>query len=172
MSNEAKVTSVISPQAAQVPLTPYQALLEKFFDADKKADASTAEVAGFLIKMGDENPAIKRHWLLKSTRTGKKEAQQYFEWARDTAKDMATKRGEKNPNQKWKRIHDKAKELAGFEKSGSGGTKTEFDFVREFARGLQNHLFKTGEGQCHATKDLWERMQEAFTEDGLLKEDE
>jgi hypothetical protein len=61
--------------------------------------------------------------------------------------------------------------MEGLVVANDGSAKTEFEFIAEFARGLQNHLFKTDEGQCHSTKQLWEQLQEAFLEDGLLKAD-
>jgi hypothetical protein len=171
MSNEAKVTVVTSPVAVQQALSSYEQLLDQFFDADKKASASVADVSKLLINLAHKDPSVKNRWLLKTTRTGNKEATAFFTWARDTAINRAKSRGEKNPNQKWKRIHDTAKEMEGLVVAKDGSAKTEFKFLEEFARGIQNHLFKTDEGQCHATKQLWDRMQEAFIEDGLLKED-
>jgi hypothetical protein len=170
MSNEAKVTTVISPEAVQVPLTPYEQLLDKYLDADQAAEISARSVAEFLISMGDKDPAVRRKWMLKVTRTGNKEATEFFTWARDTTINRAKARGEKNPNQKWKRIIDACKKLSGFQDE-TGKKKEEFNFIEEAARMIQNHLFKTDEGQCHATKQLWDRMQEAFLEDRLLKAD-
>lgn len=171
VSNEAKVTVVTSPVAVQQALSSYEQLLDQFFDADKKASASVADVSKLLINLAHKDPSVKNRWLLKATRTGNKEAMQFFTWARDTAINRAKACGEKNPNQKWKRIIDTAKEMEGLKVANDGSAKTEFKFLEEFARGIQNHLFKTDEGQCHATKELWGRMQEAFIEDGLLKED-
>jgi hypothetical protein len=171
MSNEAKVTTVISPEAAQVPLTPYEQLLDQYFEADKKANATVSDVAKFLINMAHKDPTVKNNWMLKMTRVGNEPATKFFSWARDTAIERAKNRKEKNPNQKWKRILDAAKEMEGLVVANDGSAKTEFEFLEEFARGIQNHLFKTDEGQCHATKELWERLQEAFIEDGLLKAD-
>ena len=170
MSNEAKVTTVISPEAVQIPLTPYEQLLDKYFDADQAAEITVRSVSGYLLEMGDKNPSVKRKWMLKVTRTGNKEATEFFTWAKDATINRAKARGEKNPNQKWKRIIDTCKELSGFQKA-SGTKKEEFAFIEEAARMIQNHLFKTDEGQCHATKQLWDRMQEAFLEDSLLKAD-
>lgn len=171
MSNEAKVTSVTSPEAVQVPLTPYEQLLDQYFEADKKANATVSDVAKFLINMAHKDPTVKHKWLLKMTRTGNEQATNFFKWARDTAVERAKNRGEKNPNQKWKRILDAAKEMEGMVVADDGSATTEIQFMEQFARGIQNHLFKTDEGQCHATKELWERLQEAFIEDGLLKAD-
>jgi hypothetical protein len=171
MSNEAKVTFVTSPEAVQQALSSYEQLLDQFFDADKKASASVADVSKLLINLAHKDPSVKNRWLLKATRTGNKEATAFFTWAKDTAINRAKTRGEKNPKMKWKRIFDTAKEMEGLKVANDGSAKTEFKFLEEFARGIQNHLFKTDEGQCHATKELWERMQEAFIEDGLLKED-
>jgi hypothetical protein len=170
MSNQTKVTSVISPEAAQVPLTPYEQLLDKYFDADQAAEVSVRSVSEYLLGMGDKDPSVKRKWMLKVTRTGNKEATAFFTWAKDATINRAKARSEKNPNQKWKRILDMCKELSGFQKAG-GTKKEEFSFIEEAARMIQNHLFKTDEGQCHATKQLWDRMQEAFLEDNLLKSD-
>ena len=171
MSNEAKVTPVISPEAVQQSLSTYEQLLDQFFDADKKASASVADVAKLLIALAHKNPTVKNRWLLKNFRSGNKEAMQFFTWARDTAVARAKARGEKNPNQKWKRIIDTAKEMEGLVVAKDGSSTTEFEFMEQFARGIQNHLFKTDEGQCHSTKQLWEQLQEAFLEDGLLKAD-
>ena len=171
MSNDAKVTTVISPEVVQQSLSTYEQLLDQFFDADKKASTSVADVAKLLIDLAHKNPTVKNRWLLKTSRTGNKEAMQFFTWARDTAVARAKTRGEKNPNQKWKRIIDTAKEMEGLVVVNDGSSTTEFEFMEQFARGIQNHLFKTDEGQCHATKQLWEQLQEAFLEDGLLKAD-
>ncbi len=156
-----------------VPLTAFQTALDSWLDSAKKEKGAVKKAAAMALEIFDKDDTVKRRWILKATRTGNKPAQLAYEYVTGQVKDRAKIAGEVNVNMKLKRFMDEVKEMAGLTVSGKGakGGKEEIKFVEEAARMLQNHLFKTAEGQCHALKTLWDHFQEACIEDGVLKAD-
>ena len=160
-------------EQSAVPLTPFQTALDSWLDTAKKEKGAVKKAALMALEIFDKDESVKRRWILKTSRTGNKPAQQAYEWITTQVKDRAKAAGEVNVNMKLKRFMDEVKEAAGLVVSGKGakGGKEEIKFVEEACRMIQNHLFKTAEGQCHALKGLWETFQEAALEDGCLKAD-
>jgi hypothetical protein len=160
-------------EQSAVPLTPFQTALDSWLDTAKKEKGAVKKAALMALEIFDKDESVKRRWILKTSRTGNKPAQQAYEWITTQVKDRAKAAGEVNVNMKLKRFMDEVKEAAGLKisTSGNGGGKEEIKFVEEACRMIQNHLFKTAEGQCHALKGLWETFQEAALEDGCLKAD-
>ena len=155
-----------------VPLTAFQTALDTWLDTAKKEHGAVKKAALMALEIFDKDDAVKRRWILKATRTGNKPAQLAYDWVTTQVKDRAKAAGEVNVNMKLKRFMDEVKQAAGLAKPKAGSSgKEEIKFIEEAARMMQNHLFKTLEGQCHALKNLWDRFQEACIEDGVLKED-
>ena len=172
MTEQTAVAGAVGVTQA-APLTAFQTALDTWLDVSKKEKGAVKKAAMMSLEIFDKDDSVKRRWILKATRTGNKPAQLAYEWVTTQVKDRAKAAGEVNVNMKLKRFMDEVKEMAGLTVSGKGakGGKEEIKFVEEAARMLQNHLFKTAEGQCHAIKELWDRFQEAAIEDGVLKAD-
>lgn len=153
-----------------VPLTAFQTAIDTWLGAEKQERGTVRKAAMIALELFDKDEAVKRRWILKSTRTGNKPAQQAYEYVTGQVKERAKAAGEANPNMKLKRFMDAVKETAGLAKPKSGSSgKEHIKFVEEAMRMLQNHLFEVHQGQCVNLQADWERMQESAIEDGVLK---
>lgn len=171
MSDQTAVASAIGA-TQPVPLTAFQTTLDTWLDVSKKEQGAVRKAALMALEIFDKDDGVKRRWILKITRTGHKPAQLAYDWVTTQVKERAKAAGEVNVNMKLKRFMDEVKQAAGIAKPKAGSSgKEEIKFVEEAARMLQNHLFKTAEGQCHALKNLWDHFQEACIEDGVIKAD-
>ena len=167
------VATAVAQTGEKLSTSPLVASVHEWLSLGKREYGAGRRSAELAVALFDNDPAVKRHWILKSTRNGNKPAQEAFNYISGLVKGEAEKVGHSNPRKKLRDFMQYAKEVAGFETKGkSGGGTTHYDHVATAMRGLRNHLLETDGNSCRELKELWSAMEEAAINDGVLKEEE
>lgn len=168
--SEATTAPVAQPE--KLTTTPLVASVHEWLSLGKREYGAGRKSAELAIALFDNDPAVKRHWILKSTRNGNKPAQEAFNYISGLIKGEAEKVGHSNPRKKLRDFMGYAKEAAGFETKASKGGSTHYDHVATAMRSLRNHLLETDGSSCRELKELWSAIEEAAINDGVLKEED
>lgn len=165
--------SEIVQTGEKLTTSPLVESVHEWLTLGKREYGAGRKAAEQAIALFDNDPQVKRHWILKSTRNGNKPAQEAFSYISGLIKGEAEKMGHSNPRKKLRDFMTYAKEAAGFETKGSSkGGSTHYDHVATAMRALRNHLLETDGATCRELKGLWPSMEEAAIHDGVLKEEE
>ena len=165
-------TAPVAQPGEKLTTTPLVASVHEWLSLGKREYGAGRKSAELAIALFDADPAVKRHWILKSTRNGNKPAQEAFNYISGLIKGEAEKVGHSNPRKKLRDFMNYAKEAAGFEAKGAKGGSTHYDHVATAMRSLRNHLLETDGSSCRELKELWSAIEEAAINDGVLKEED
>jgi hypothetical protein len=169
MMSEATIAPVAQP-GEKLTTTPLVTSVHEWLTLGKREYGAGRKAAELAISLFDNDPQVKRHWILKSTRNGNKPAQDAFSYISGLIKGEAEKTGHSNPRKKLRDFMGYAKEIAGFETKGAKGGSTHYDHVATALRSLRNHLLEVDGSACRELKELWPAIEEAALNDGVLKE--
>jgi len=167
------IAQAIEESSGKLSVSPLVAQVSEWLTLGKREYGAGRKAAEMAVALFDNDPAVKRHWILKSTRNGNKPAQQAFAYMSDMIKTQAERAGHSNPRKKLRDFLGYAKEVAGFntEKKNGGGS-THYDHVATAMRSLRNHLLETEGNSCLELKNLWSAIEEAALNDGVLKSED
>jgi len=167
------IAQAIEGSNGKLSVSPLVEQVSEWLTLGKREYGAGRKAAEMAVALFDNDPAVKRHWILKSTRNGNKPAQQAFAYISDMIKTQAERAGHSNPRKKLRDFLGYAKEVAGFntEKKNGGGS-THYDHVATAMRSLRNHLLETEGNSCLELKNLWSAIEEAALNDGVLKSED
>ena len=167
------IAQAIEGSNGKLSVSPLVEQVSEWLTLGKREYGAGRKAAEMAVALFDNDPAVKRHWILKSTRNGNKPAQQAFAYISDMIKTQAERSGHSNPRKKLRDFLGYAKEVAGFntEKKNGGGS-THYDHVATAMRSLRNHLLETEGNSCLELKNLWSAIEEAALNDGVLKSED
>jgi hypothetical protein len=167
------IAQAIEGSNGKLSVSPLVEQVSEWLTLGKREYGAGRKAAEMAVALFDNDPAVKRHWILKSTRNGNKPAQQAFAYMSDMIKTQAEKAGHSNPRKKWRDFLGYAKEVAGFTTDkAKGGGSTHYDHVATAMRSLRNHLLETEGNSCLELKNLWSAIEEAALNDGVLKSED
>ena len=167
------IAQAVEGNAEKLSVSPLVEQVNEWLTLGKREYGAGRKAAEMAVALFDNDPAVKRHWILKSTRNGNKPAQQAFAYMSDMIKSQAEKAGHSNPRKKLRDFLTYAKEVAGFQKATTtSGGSTHYDHVATACRSLRNHLLETESNSCLELKALWSAIEEAALNDGVLKSED
>lgn len=172
LSMEKMMSEATINPGEKLTTTPLVQSVHEWLTLGKREYGAGRKSAELAIALFDNDPAVKRHWILKSTRNGNKPAQEAFNYISGLIKGEAEKTGHSNPRKKLRDFMGYAKEIAGFETKASKGGSTHYDHVATALRSLRNHLLEVDGTACRELKELWSAIEEAAINDGVLKEED
>ncbi len=87
------IAQAIEESSGKLSVSPLVAQVSEWLTLGKREYGAGRKAAEMAVALFDNDPAVKRHWILKSTRNGNKPAQQAFAYMSDMIKTQAERAG-------------------------------------------------------------------------------